>query len=292
MTHKFCTNCGDEITDDTAFCTGCGQKIECESATTKAEPDASEANANAHAVVGKKMTGATEGGKGSLEYSLTGESMQSLNITINPGQKVYAEAGKMIYMTDNISMTAKARGGLGGMLKRAVAQESVFITEFETVGGAGITAFAGSAPGKIRHIALKPGQVIMAQKDAFLCADDSVDFQVAFTKKFGAGLLGGEGFILEKLVGPGSLFIQGGGDFVEFDLKAGETIKVDTGCLVAFDESVAYDIQRAGGLKTSFFGGEGFFLAKMTGPGRVIIQTMPLARMAHELASYLPKSSN
>jgi len=130
---------------------------------------------------------------------------------------------------------------------------------------------------------LKPGQSVLVQRDAFVCAQTGVQLNIALVKKIGAGLFGGEGFILEKLTGPGTVFIHGGGDFVEFELQPGEVLQVDTGCIVAFDESVTYDIQLAGGIKTAIFGGEGLFLATLTGPGRVIIQSMTLQKLRREL---------
>jgi uncharacterized protein (AIM24 family) len=147
----------------------------------------------------------------------------------------------------------------------------------------GEVGFAGSYPGRIEAFELAPGQSIMVQRDSFLFAQSSVQLNIAFVKKLGAGFFGGEGFILEKLTGPGSVFIHAGGDFVEFNLGPGEMLQVDTGCVVAFDESVSYDIQFVGGIKTAIFGGEGLFLATMTGPGRVIIQSMTLEKMRREL---------
>src|SRR5207249_11923817 len=150
--------------------------------------------------------------------------------------------------------------------------------------GAGEVGFAGSYPGRIQAFDLAAGQSIMAQRDAFLFAQPTVQLSVAFVKKLGAGFFGGEGFILEKLIGPGTVFIHAGGDFVEFNLNAGETMHIDAGCIVAFDESVDYDIQFVGGIKTALFGGEGLFLATMTGPGRVIVQSMTVNKLRRELA--------
>ncbi len=144
--------------------------------------------------------------------------------------------------------------------------------------------FAGSWPGRIQAFELAPGQAILAQRDAFLFAQPSVQLSIAFVKKLGAGFFGGEGFILQKLTGPGLVFIHAGGDFVEFTLKPGESLQIETGCIVAFDETVTYDIQYAGGIKTALFGGEGLFLATLTGPGRLILQSMTLQKLRRELA--------
>src|SRR5207245_945107 len=154
---------------------------------------------------------------------------------------------------------------LMGALRRTVLGESLFLTYFRAE-GAGEVGFAGHYPGRIQVFELKPGQSVLAQRDAFLFAQPTVQLTVALVKKLGAGLFGGEGFILEKLTGPGAVFIHAGGDFVEFTLGPGESLQVDTGCIVAFDEGVDYDIQFVGGSKTALFGGEGLFLAMITGP--------------------------
>jgi uncharacterized protein (AIM24 family) len=150
----------------------------------------------------------------------------------------------------------------------------------------GEVGFAGSYPGRVQAFDLKAGQSIFVQRDAFVVAQSSTTLNIALVKKLGAGFFGGEGFILEQLTGPGTVFIHAGGDFVEFTLAAGESLQVDTGCIVAFDETVDYDIQLAGGIRTAIFGGEGLFLATLTGPGRVIIQSLTLEKMRRELAPY------
>jgi uncharacterized protein (TIGR00266 family) len=156
------------------------------------------------------------------------------------------------------------------------------MTYFRAQGQAGKVAFAGPYPGKIVHLELK-GQQILCQKDAFLCAVGDVDLSIAFTRRIGAGFFGGEGFILEKLEGNGEVFIHSGGTIVPMQLGPGERLKVDTGCLVAFDASIDYDIIRVGGIKTSLFGGEGLFFASLVGPGRVWLQTLPFSRLADRI---------
>src|SRR5262249_27409401 len=151
---------------------------------------------------------------------------------------------------------------------------------------AGEIGFAGSYPGRIQAFELKHGQSVFVQRDSFLVAQASAQLNIAFVKKLGAGFFGGEGFILEKLTGPGTVFIHAGGDFVEFNLAAGESLQVDTGSIVAFDDAVDYDIQFVGGIKTALFGGEGLFLATLRGPGRVIVQSMTLEKMRRELAPF------
>jgi uncharacterized protein (AIM24 family) len=165
--------------------------------------------------------------------------------------------------------------------------ESLFLTYFQT-STPGEVGFAGSYPGRIQHFDLRAGQSIIVLRDSFLVAESTAQLNIALVRKLGAGFFGGEGFILEKLTGPGTVFIHGGGDFVEFTLAVGEVLQIDTGSLVAFDETVDYDIQMAGGIRTALFGGEGFFLATLRGPGRVIVQSMTLSKMRRELAYYRP----
>lgn len=189
----------------------------------------------------------------------------------------------MMYMTDSIEMDAKMEGGLlGGLKRKLLAGESFFITHFRASGVSGKVAFAGPYPGKIITVDLK-GQSLLCQKDSFLCAVGDMDLSIAFTKRIGAGFFGGEGFILQKFEGSGQLFIHSGGTIVPMQLAAGERLKVDTGCLVALDESVDYDIVRVGGIKTTLFGGEGLFFAALTGPGRVWLQTLPFSRLADRI---------
>lgn len=223
-----------------------------------------------------------------LEYAIQGDNLQVARLRLKPGQEVYAEAGRMVYKTANVQWDTRMSGEtvgekLLGALRRTVTGESLFLTYFRA-NGEGEVGFAGSYPGRIQVFDLASGRSILAQRDAFLVAQPSVQFSVELVRRLGAGFFGGEGFILEKFTGPGLVFIHAGGDFVEFDLAAGQVIQVDTGCIVAFDESVDYDIQLAGGIKTALFGGEGLFLATLTGPGHVVIQSMTLNKMRRELA--------
>jgi uncharacterized protein (TIGR00266 family) len=258
----FCTNCGGQVPDGSRFCSGCGQPL----------------------------AGVAETGVAlvPLDYTIQGDNLQIARVRLKPGQEVYAEAGKMVYKTANVQWDTRMTGTtlgdkLLGALRRTLTGESLFLTYFRA-DSAGEVGFAGNYPGRIQVFDLKPGQSILAQRDAFLFAQPTVTLSIALVKKLGAGFFGGEGFILEKLTGPGSVFIHAGGDFVEFDLQSGQTLQVDTGCIVTFDESVDYDIQFVGGIKTAIFGGEGLFLATLTGPGRVIIQSMTLQKMRRELA--------
>jgi uncharacterized protein (TIGR00266 family) len=258
----FCTYCGTQLKDDARFCSGCGKAVAAASPpSVPVEP---------------------------LEYTIQGDNLQVARLKLKPGQEVYAEAGKMLYKTANVSWESRMSGdSLGakllGALKRKLMGESLFWTYFRSAGN-GEVGFAGSYPGRIQAFELAPGQSLIVQRDSFVCAQSSVQINIEFVKRIGAGFLGGEGFILEKLTGPGVAFIHGGGDFIEFHLKPGETLQIDTGCVVGFDPSVSYDVQLAGGIKTMIFGGEGLFVATLTGPGRAIIQSMTLEKMRRELA--------
>jgi uncharacterized protein (TIGR00266 family) len=225
-----------------------------------------------------------------LEYSIVGDNLQIARVRLKDDQEVYAEAGRMVYKTANVAWDTRMTGQtltdkILGALRRTVTGESLFVTYFRAA-GAGEVGFAGSYPGRVQAFDLAAGQSILAQRDAFLFAQPTVQFSIALVKKLGAGFFGGEGFILEKFTGPGLVFIHAGGDFVEFTLNPGETLQVETGCIVAFDESVNYDIEFVGGIRTAIFGGEGLFLATLTGPGRVILQSMTLQKMRRELAPW------
>jgi uncharacterized protein (TIGR00266 family) len=224
-----------------------------------------------------------------MKYKITGDNLQVVTIELGEGEKVFGEAGSMVYLTPNMKMEAKARGGLLKGLGRKFMGESFFMTEFSPAGGTGLVAFAGNAPGTIKEIELKDGREFIVQKDAFLCAEDSVELSVAFQKRLGSIFFGGEGFILERLNGKGTAFIHACGDFIEMDLKEGESIKVDTGSVVGWEGTVSYDIERVKGIKTIFFGGEGLFLTKLTGPGKIIIQSMTLHNLAMALYPFMPK---
>ncbi|MFN7543109.1 MAG: TIGR00266 family protein [Acidobacteriota bacterium] len=270
----FCTNCGAQTDDQARFCPKCGTALPADPGTTFNTNVASSQEP--------------------LQYEIQGDNLQVVRCHLKPGQELYAEAGKMVYKTANVAWETKMQGdGLGakiwGAVKRKLMGESLFMTYFKS-SGKGEVGFAGTYPGRVQAFDLRPGQTILVQRDSFLFAQTSVQLNIALVKKLGSGFFGGEGFILEKITGPGMAFIHGGGDFVEFQLGPGETIQVDTGCIVAFDESVNYDIQFVGGIKTAIFGGEGLFLATLTGPGRAIIQSMTLEKMRRELGAGAPPS--
>ena len=220
-----------------------------------------------------------------IDYNIFGDDLQLVEIELDPGEGVRAEVGTMTYMQEGIEMQTSTGGGLLQGLKRAVTGESFFITTFLNSGRKrSSVAFAAPYPGKIIPLDLTTlGGSFICQKDSFLCAAQGVNIEVAFTKKLGAGLFGGEGFILQKLTGDGMVFTHAGGTIVEKTLGPGETLRVDTGCLVAFAPTVQYDIQFVGGFKNALFGGEGLFLAKMSGPGKVYLQSLPFSRLADRI---------
>lgn len=220
-----------------------------------------------------------------IDYKIYGDDMQIVEVGLDPGEGVRAEAGAMMYMTDGIVMQTSTGGGLFKGFKRMITGESFFITTFLYNGKEkGYVAFGAPYPGKIIPLQLdKFGGKFLCQKDAFLCAARGIEIEVAFTKRIGAGLFGGEGFILQRLEGNGMAFLHAGGTIIKKELQVNETLRVDTGCLVAFSPSVDYDIQFIGGFKNSLFGGEGIFLARMTGPGLVYLQSLPFSRLADRI---------
>jgi uncharacterized protein (TIGR00266 family) len=218
-----------------------------------------------------------------ITHEIIGDDMQAVVLNLAPGDVVRAEAGALMYMTEAVEMDTKMEGGLlGGLKRKLLAGESLFITYFRGAGAGARLAFAGPYPGKIIHMALA-GQQMLCQRDAFLCATGNIDLSIAFTRRLGAGFFGGEGFILQKMEGTGDLFIHSGGTIVPVQLAAGERLRVDTGCLVALEPTIDYDIARVGGIKTSLFGGEGLFFASLTGPGRIWLQTLPFSRLAERI---------
>jgi uncharacterized protein (TIGR00266 family) len=220
-----------------------------------------------------------------IDYQIHGNDMQIVEIELDPSEAVRAEVGTMLYMEDGIDMQTGASGGLFKSLKRMVAGEGFFISSFLNQGqGKKKVAFAAPYPGKVIPLHLKDlGGTFFCQKDAFLCAAQGIDIDIAFTKKLGAGLFGGEGFILQKLSGDGLVFVHAGGTIIKKELQAGEALRVDTGCLVAFAPTVDYDIKFIGGFKNALFGGEGLFMAYLKGPGTVYLQSLPFSRIADRI---------
>ena len=220
-----------------------------------------------------------------VDYTIYGDDMQFVEIELDPGEAIRAEAGAMMYMDQGIQMETSTGGGLMKGLKRMVTGESFFITNFSNGAKAKQrVAFGAPYPGKIIPLNLgELGGRFLCQKDSFLCAAGGTEIEVAFTKRLGTGLFGGEGFILQRLEGDGLVFVHAGGTIHQRQLADGETLRVDTGCLVAFAPTVDYDIQFVGGFKNALFGGEGLFLARMTGPGLVYLQSLPFSRLADRI---------
>ena len=236
-----------------------------------------------------------------IDYRIIGEDLQAVVITLDPGEAVVAEAGAMMYMKEGITMATtldpnNAGGGLFSKLisggKRILSGDSFFVTVFGNEGNRrSDVAFSAATPGRVHPVDLRTwGGTVIAQKDAFLCAARGVDVTIAFTRKLGVGFFGGEGFILQKISGDGLAFLHAGGTLVEMMLAPGEVLRVDTGCLVAFQPSVDYDIRTVPGIKTALFGGEGLFFVNLTGPGRVVLQTMPFSRMANRILAAAPRA--
>jgi uncharacterized protein (TIGR00266 family) len=216
-----------------------------------------------------------------IEYEIVGDDMQGVIVTLDPGEAVQAEAGALMFMEQDIAMNTGTGGGVMKGLKRILSGESFFITTFVNQGKEKRKlAFAAPYPGKILSIHLGETGPMLCQRDAYLASAYGIDISVAFSKRLGAGFFGGEGFILQRLTGDGLAFIHAGGTLLKKILGAGERLKVDTGCMVAIEEQVDYDIEFVGNLKTALFGGEGLFFATLTGPGTVYLQTLPFSRLA------------
>jgi uncharacterized protein (TIGR00266 family) len=222
-----------------------------------------------------------------IEYKIYGDDLQLVEIELDPNEAVRAEVGTMTYMEQGIEMQTSTGGGLLKGLKRAFTGDSFFISSFVNRGNQKAhVAFAAPYPGKVISLDLRQlGGQFLCQKDSFLCAAQGIEIELAFTKRLGAGLFGGEGFILQRLEGDGLAFVHAGGTIIEKTLAQGEVLRVDTGCLVAFAPTVDYDIQFVGGFKNALFGGEGLFLARMTGPGKVYLQSLPFSRLADRIAA-------
>jgi uncharacterized protein (TIGR00266 family) len=223
-----------------------------------------------------------------MDYTIEGTVMQMLDIRLKQGESIYTESGGMAWMRGNISMETNTKGGVMAGLGRALAGESLFLTTYTCRSPDGLIIFTPEVPGKVIDVQLAPGQSLICQKDAFMCAQDSVSLAMHFRKKLGAGLFGGEGFILQKITGPGIAFIEIPGEVRTYDLPANAVIRVDPGHIAMFEPSVTYDITTVKGLKNIFFSGEGLFLATLKGPGKVWLQSLPLSNLAAKLSRYLP----
>lgn len=224
-----------------------------------------------------------------MKYEIKGGSFPIVVCQLEGGEKMITEKGSMVWMTPNIKMETSG-GGVGKMFSKAFTGESIFQNIYTAQGNATIT-FGSSFPGMIVPVEISPNRTLIAQKSAFLASEVGVNLSVHFNKKLGAGFFGGEGFIMQKLSGNGTAFIEIDGDLVEYELKAGEKMIVDTGNVAAFDSTVTMDIQRVQGVKNMLFGGEGLFHTVLTGPGKIWLQTMPIVNVAGAIRPYIPSGS-
>jgi len=226
-----------------------------------------------------------------MRYEITGTTLQTLDIYLSKDESVFTESGGMAWMRGDVNMATSTRGGLLKGLARSLAGESLFLTTYTGGSGEAMVTFTPEAPGSIVPVTLAAGESRICQKDAFMVAEDSVGLEVHFRRKLGSGFFGGEGFILQKLTGPGIAWVEIAGEVREYDLQAGETMRVDPGHIAMYEPSVDYDIGRVKGVKNLLFGGEGLFLATLTGPGRIWLQSLPLANLASKLYQYMPSKS-
>jgi uncharacterized protein (TIGR00266 family) len=227
-------------------------------------------------------------GPSGLRYRIMGTTLQALTLELPPGQEIFSEGGGMGWMSGNVQMQTNMQGGLFGGLKRMFSGESLFVVTFQSQGGTGVVGFTAELPGKIIPVYLGNGQSIICQRDSFVCAESSVEISIHFNRKLGAGFFGGEGFILQKVTGPGLAFFNLDGEIVEYTLQPGEMYKVDTGYVGMMEPTVDFDIEMVRGFKNVLFGGEGLFLTTVRGPGRVWLQTMPALKLAQKIGQYLP----
>lgn len=223
-----------------------------------------------------------------MNYSIEGEPLPVVICNLDANETMITESGAMSWMSPNMKMETTSGGGIGKMLGRAFSGESLFLNRYTAQGGPGQIAFASSFPGSIRAFTVAPGQDIVAQKSAFLASTAGVELSTFFQKRFGSGLFGGEGFIMQKLSGNGVVFLEFDGYVKEYELGAGQKIIIDTGYLAAMSSTCTVDIQTVPGVKNMLFGGEGFFNTVLTGPGTVYLQSMPVSQLAGAIRPYIP----
>ncbi len=258
-----CPRCGSQMTPGTTFCGACGTRV------------------------GQ----AAYGGAPTVEHRLLGTILPVLEITLQPGQNIVAEAGELSWMTSTITMRTSTQmgGGQGllGLFKRAVGGGTLFMTEYTAVGREGTVAFATKMPGQILPVSVAPGQAYLVHRHGFVCATPAIELSMAFQRSLGAGIFGGAGFVLQKLAGSAQAWVELGGEVVTYDLQPGETLRVHPGHVGMLEERVGFDITTIPGIRNALFGGDGLFLAALTGPGRVWLQSLPLPNLAHALQPYL-----
>jgi uncharacterized protein (TIGR00266 family) len=226
-----------------------------------------------------------------MKYRINGTTMQALDVLLQQGEALVTETGGMAWYKGQVDMKTNMPGGLMGGLGRALSGESVFMTTYTAVSDQVVITFTPEAPGSIVPMELAPGQVIIAQRDAFMCGQQGIEIAIQFKQRLGTGLFGGEGFILQKITGPGVAFFEIDGETVETELAQGEMLRIDPGHIAMFEQTVQHQIERIKGVSNVLFGGEGLFLATLTGPGKVWLQTMPLSNLVAKIASQIPTSS-
>ena len=227
-----------------------------------------------------------------MRYQIQGDTLPVVICEVENGETLITERGSMSWMSPNMQMETTSGGGLGRALGRMFAGDSLFLNRYTARGGPGMIAFASSFPGSIRAFEIGPGRELILQKRGFLAAEESVDLSVHFQKKLGAGLFGGEGFIMQRLSGRGIAFAEFDGHVVEYDLRPGQSIIVDTGYLAAMEPTCSMEIQTVPGVKNMLFGGEGIFNTVITGPGRIWLQSMPVYAVANAIRPYIPTGND
>jgi len=227
-----------------------------------------------------------------LRYEVKGGNLPAVITYLESGEAMFTESGGMSWMSNNIQMSTNMEGGLFGGISRAFSGESVFMATYTCSGSDGMIAFSSSFPGTIMSEEFDGSRTLICQKDAFLAAERSIKLEVVFRKKLRAGLFGGEGFIMQKISGRGMAFLEIDGASIEYDLKPGEILKVDTGHVAAFESTVHFDIETVKGFKNIMFGGEGLFLTTLKGPGKVWLQTMPIQNVANKIIPFIPEKSS
>ncbi|MGL4800158.1 MAG: TIGR00266 family protein [Cellulosilyticaceae bacterium] len=226
-----------------------------------------------------------------MRYKIFGNDLPAVSILLNRNESIYTQSGGMAWMDSGIDMDTNMKGGLFKGIGRMFAGESLFMATYTSRKEDAEIVFASTFPGKIVDLQIGNGREIIAQKDAFLCGEQGIELNVEFTKRFSAGLFGGEGFILQRISGQGTVFLEVAGSVVERELAPGEVIKVDTGNVVAFERGVRYEIETVKGFKNIFFGGEGLFLTRLTGPGKVWLQTITMQNFANRIIPFMPVSN-
>ena len=227
-----------------------------------------------------------------MQYEIVGTPFPAVVCKLNANESMHCQSDGMSWMSPNVEMDTNTGGGLGKLFGRAFSGESLFRCTYTARQGGGLISFAAKLPGQILPIEITPNRPIVAQKSSFLAMEDGVDMSIFFQKKVGSGFFGGEGFIMQRFSGSGMVFLEIGGSLVEYELAANQTIVVDTGYLAAMDETCSVDIQMVKGLKNMVFGGEGIFNTRVTGPGHIWLQTMPVPALAGAIIPYIPTGSN